>query len=132
MNKVRTIIIDDIEIETSLSAVEIANLSKINAELQQENQKLKEKNTIYKYTIKGQHKKIEELKIAKRISKKVHRERKRKLQEQNEQLKKDKKFYADVCVNLRNRNDKAIEVINTQMKLAEDGVKENLRIIKFN
>ena len=35
MNKVRPIIIDDVEIMTDLTAVEIANLSKINAELQQ-------------------------------------------------------------------------------------------------
>lgn len=50
MNKVRTIIIDDIEIETSLSAVEIANLSKINAELKKENEKLKERiNKIEKH-----------------------------------------------------------------------------------
>ena len=32
---------------------------------------------------------------------------------------------------LQNRINKAIEVIDTQMKLAEDGAKDNLRIIKF-
>lgn len=32
---------------------------------------------------------------------------------------------------LQDRINKAIEVIDTQMKLAEDGVKDNLRIIKF-
>lgn len=30
---------------------------------------------------------------------------------ENEQLKQDKKFYADAFVNLRNRNDKAISYI---------------------
>lgn len=58
-------------------------------ELQEKNQKLKEKNTIYKSTIKGQYNKIKELQNSKRISKKVHKERKRKLQEENQQLKDD-------------------------------------------
>ena len=33
---------------------------------------------------------------------------------ENEQLKQDKKFYADAFVNLRNRNDKAIEYIENE------------------
>lgn len=33
---------------------------------------------------------------------------------------------------LQNNRDKAIEVINTQLKNAEGGAKDNLRIIKFN
>lgn len=33
---------------------------------------------------------------------------------------------------LKNNRDKAIEVINTQLKNAEGGLKDNLRIIKFN
>ena len=33
---------------------------------------------------------------------------------------------------LENNRDKAIEVINTQLKNAEGGTKDNLRIIKFN
>ena len=33
---------------------------------------------------------------------------------------------------LENNRDKAIEVINTQLKNAEGGLKDNLRIIKFN
>ena len=41
-----------------------------------------------------------------------------KLQQENQQLK--------------DRINKAIKVINTQMKSADDGIKENLRIIKFN
>ena len=50
---------------------------------------------------------------------------------------KDKPYYQNRIMLLeenaqqKERIDKAIEVINTQMKLAEDGVKENLRIIKF-
>lgn len=32
---------------------------------------------------------------------------------------------------LKDKIDKTIEVIDTQMKLAEDGAKDNLRIIKF-
>lgn len=40
------------------------------------------------------------------------------LQQENQQLKNDR--------------DKAIEVINTQLKNAEGGLKDNLRIIKFN
>ena len=43
MNKVRTIVIDGVEIQTSLSAVEIASLPIKCAELKQENQELKEK-----------------------------------------------------------------------------------------
>ena len=42
------------------------NLYELVKQLQQENEKLKEKNTIYKSTIKGQYNKIEELKNAKR------------------------------------------------------------------
>lgn len=33
---------------------------------------------------------------------------------------------------LKDRIDKAVDVINTQMKNADEGIKENLRIIKFN
>ena len=33
------------------------------------------------------------------------------LKTENEQLKQDKKFYADAFVNLRNRNDKALSYI---------------------
>lgn len=33
---------------------------------------------------------------------------------------------------LQNNRDKAIEVINTQLKNAEGGMQDNLRIIKFN
>lgn len=50
-------------------------------------EKLKEKNKIYKTTIKGQHKTIIELRNAKKASKKVHKERNKKLKEENEQLK---------------------------------------------
>ncbi|MBQ9607817.1 MAG: hypothetical protein IJV15_00060 [Lachnospiraceae bacterium] len=35
-------------------------------------------------------------------------------------------------IGLQNSRDKAIEVINTQLKNAEGGLKDNLRIIKFN
>lgn len=41
------------------------------------------------------------------------------------QLEKEKR-------QLENNRDKAIEVINTQLKNAEGGMKDNLRIIKFN
>lgn len=40
-------------------------------------------------------------------------------------------YYLKKYKDLQNRIDKAIEVIDTQMKLAEDGIKDNLRIIKF-
>lgn len=40
MNKVRTVMIDDVGIRTSLSAIEIASLPKINTELVRENKKL--------------------------------------------------------------------------------------------
>lgn len=42
-NKVRTIIIDGVEIQTSLSAIEIADLPIKNAELQQENKLLRDR-----------------------------------------------------------------------------------------
>lgn len=57
--------------------------------LQQENEKLKEKNTIYKSTIKGQYNKIKELQNAKRISKEVHKKRNKKLQEESQKLKEE-------------------------------------------
>jgi hypothetical protein len=40
--------------------------------------------------------------------------------------------YATKNEQLENNRDKAIEVINTQLKNAEGGIKDNLRIIKFN
>lgn len=40
--------------------------------------------------------------------------------------------YATKNEQLENNRDKAIEVINTQLKNAEGGMKDNLRIIKFN
>lgn len=40
--------------------------------------------------------------------------------------------YATKNEQLENNRDKAIEVINTQLKNAENGLKDNLRIIKFN
>ncbi len=43
MNKVRTIIIDGVEIQTSLTAVEISSLQQKNQELEQENQQLQER-----------------------------------------------------------------------------------------
>lgn len=42
MNKTRTIIIDGIEIQTSLTGVEIANLTQKNKELEQQCKKQKE------------------------------------------------------------------------------------------
>ena len=50
-------------------------------------EKLKEKNEIYKTTIKGQHKTIIELRSAKKASKKVHKERNKRLRKENELLK---------------------------------------------
>lgn len=38
----------------------------------------------------------------------------------------------DKIKELQDRIDKAIDVINTQIKNADEGTKENLRIIKFN
>lgn len=43
MNKVRTIIIDGVEIQTSLTAVEIANLQQENQELKEEINKISKK-----------------------------------------------------------------------------------------
>ena len=84
------------------------NLYELVKQLQQENEKLKEKNTIYKSTIKGQYNKIEELKNAKRISKEVHKKRNKKLQDENEKLNHYKLLYQKV----KERNDKAIEYID--------------------
>ena len=42
-------------------------------------EKLKEKNEIYKSTIKGQHRRIEELKQAKKVSKQIQKERNKRL-----------------------------------------------------
>lgn len=96
--------------------------------LEKENQKLKDKNTIYKSTIKGQYNKIKELQNAKRISKKVHKERKRKLQDEIEKLNHYKLLYQKV----KERNDKAIEYINKNKRIYDvDGTKENM-LDEFN
>lgn len=50
-------------------------------------EKLKEKNEIYKTTIKGQHRRIEELKQAKKVSKQIQKERNKRLRKENELLK---------------------------------------------
>lgn len=50
-------------------------------------EKLKEKNEIYKSTMKGQHRRIEELKQAKKVSKQIQKERNKRLRKENEQLK---------------------------------------------
>ena len=50
-------------------------------------EKLKEKNEIYKSTMKGQHRRIEELKQAKKISKQIQKERNKRLRKENELLK---------------------------------------------
>ena len=50
-------------------------------------EKLKEKNEIYKSTIKGQHRRIEELKQAKKASKQIQKERNKILRQENERLK---------------------------------------------
>ena len=91
-------------------------------ELQEKNQKLKEKNTIYKSTIKGQYNKIKELQNSKRISKDVHKKRNKKLQEENEKLNHYKLLYQKV----KDRNDKAVEYIKSNLKYATnpDGVDE--------
>lgn len=68
-------------------------------ELQEKNQKLKEKNTIYKSTIKGQYNKIKELQNSKRISKEVHKKRNKKLQEENQKLKEDIKHLVNIINN---------------------------------
>lgn len=39
---------------------------------------------------------------------------------ENEQLKEDKKFYADAFLNLRNRNDRAIEYINKHIRIDDE------------
>ena len=45
---------------------------------------------------------------------------------ENEQLKKDKDFYANAFVNLRNRNDKAIEYIEKHRKTFSLGINEEI------
>ena len=50
-------------------------------------EKIKEKNEIYKNTMKGQHRRIEELKQAKKVSKQIQKERNKRLRKENELLK---------------------------------------------
>lgn len=50
---------------------------------------------------------------------------------QNETQQIAKYELVEYVEELQDRIDKAIEVIDTQMKLAEDEAKDNLRIIKF-
>ena len=69
-------------------------------------EKLKEKNEIYKSTMKGQHRRIEELKQAKKVSKQIQKERNKRLRKENDRLWKQKLEYID-------RIDKAIERLNT-------------------
>lgn len=49
-----------------------------------------------------------------------------------DELEKELQTTANKCKQLQNNRDKAIEVVNTQLKNAEGGLKDNLRIIKFN
>jgi hypothetical protein len=90
-------------------------------------EKLKERNKIYKTTIKGQHKTIIELRNAKKASKKVHKERNKKLKEENEQLKErieylersnDRReetiiYLGEENIDYETRIDNAIERLNT-------------------
>lgn len=116
---------ESVSVEDICNAIDRLNKVPTYDELLKENEKLKEKLMI---ATKMEIKEIDKYTF---VGIDYYVQKNQELQEENEQLRKDKKFYADACVNLKNRNDKAIEVIDTQMKLAEDGVKENLRIIKF-
>ena len=87
---------------------ESSKLSELWCKSQQENEKLKEKNTIYKSTIKGQYNKIKELQNSKRISKEVHKKRNKKLQEENERLKEDIKHLVNII------NNNCLELTTTE------------------
>jgi uncharacterized protein Yka (UPF0111/DUF47 family) len=54
------------------------------------------------------------------------------LEKDNKDLDKENQMLFESNLKLENNRDKAIEVINTQLKNAEGGAKDNLRIIKFN
>ena len=78
-------------------------------------EKLKEKNEIYKSTIKGQHRRIEELKQAKKVSKQIQKERNKRLRKENELLKE--------------RIDKALDYIDRRD--IEWGSDEHDKLIKI-
>lgn len=108
-------------------------------ELQQENKILKEKNEIYKSTIKGQHRRIEELKQAKKASKQIQKERNKILRQENERLKERMEYLErsnnrrdDTIIYLREENidyeiivDEAIEYIE-ENKLNDNKISEML------
>lgn len=78
-------------------------------------EKLKEKNKIYKTTIKGQHKTIIELRNAKKASKKVHKERNKRLRKENELLKER----IDEAIGLIKQYDNTFIEMNLAIKLRE-------------
>ena len=87
-------------------------------------EKLKEKNKIYKTTIKGQHRKIEELKNAKKTSKRIHKERNKRLKEENTKLWEQKLEYID-------RIKKALEYIDRRdIEWASDEHDKLIEILK--
>lgn len=86
--------------------------------VQEENKKLKEKNEIYKSTMKGQHRRIEELKQAKKVSKQIQKERNKKLKEENERLKERIEY-------LERSNDRREETI---IYLGEENIDFETRI----
>jgi sugar-specific transcriptional regulator TrmB len=96
-------------------------------------EKLKERNKIYKTTIKGQHKTIIELRSAKKASKKVHKERNKKLKEENEQLKERIEYLErsndrreETIISLR---DEIIE-LEEKMKETINNINVTISIIK--
>lgn len=89
-------------------------------------EKLKERNKIYKTTIKGQHKTIIELRNAKKASKKVHKERNKQLKERIEYLKRSNDRREETIISLRN------EIIELEEKIEEtiNNINITISIIK--
>ena len=77
----------DKKIDISLNQEDVQNIIDCYEKDIELIEKLKEKNEIYKSTIKGQHRRIEELKQAKKVSKQIQKERNKRLRKENELLK---------------------------------------------
>ena len=77
----------DKKIDISLNQEDVQNIIDCYEKDIELIEKLKEKNEIYKSTMKGQHRRIEELKQAKKVSKQIQKERNKRLRKENELLK---------------------------------------------
>ena len=120
----------DKKIEITLNQEDVQNIIDCYEKDIELIEKLKEKNEIYKSTMKGQHRRIEELKQAKKVSKQIQKERNKRLRKENEQLKlridkalEDIKEYKEMGYSKYDENEIEIELIDKILEILK-GEKE--------